>query len=312
MDAIRPKRLLPHDVIGLISPASRIADTARIERGVRYLEGLGYRVRVGENVTRQHGYLAGTDDERLADLHSMFEDPQVRAIFCIRGGYGSPRLLPNIRYRTIARSPKIFVGYSDITALHLALWRKTGLITFHGPMLGVDLADPMDPFSEEMLWRLLTSPRRFGPISFPAPQPRSISPGRAVGRLLGGNLALVASLIGTGFQPRFRDSLLFLEDIGEDPYRIDRMMTQLRGAGLLRGARALLLGQFTECVPRDGSVPSFSVDEVLHEYASSSGLPALAGVPFGHERVKMTIPVGALARVDTERGVIEIAEAAVR
>jgi muramoyltetrapeptide carboxypeptidase len=312
MEPQKPPRLKRGDLIGLVSPASRIADTTRIERGVHYLESLGYHVLVGEHVTRQHGYLAGTDDERVADLHAMFENRTVKAIFCIRGGYGSPRLLPLIRYRAIARNPKIFVGYSDITALHLAFWRRAGLVTFHGPMLGVDLADPMDPFTEELFWHLLTSPGRYGPIAFPDPKPAAITPGKASGRLLGGNLALLAAIIGTRYQPRFQGAILYLEDIGEDPYRVDRMLAQLRATGILPGAAALLLGQFTDCVPRDASSPSFSVSEVLQEYACHCSSPCLNGVPFGHERRKMTIPVGIRARIIADEAKLEYLEGAVR
>jgi muramoyltetrapeptide carboxypeptidase len=312
MEPQKPPRLKHGDLIGLVSPASRIADTTRIERGVHYLESLGYHVLVGEHVTRQHGYLAGTDDERVADLHAMFENRNVKAIFCIRGGYGSPRLLPLIRYRTIARNPKIFVGYSDITALHLAFWRRAGLVTFHGPMLGVDLADPMDPFTEELFWHVLTSPGRYGAIAFPDPKPTAITPGRASGRLLGGNLALLAAIIGTPYQPRFQGAILYLEDIGEDPYRVDRMLAQLCATGILPGAAALLLGQFTDCVPRDASSPSFSVSEVLQEYASPGSYPCLSSVPFGHERRKMTIPVGIRARIIADEGKLEYLEGAVR
>jgi muramoyltetrapeptide carboxypeptidase len=179
-------------------------------------------------------------------------------------------------------------------------------------MLGVDLADPMDPFTEELFWSLLTSPKRRGAITFPDPQPTAVTPGRATGRLLGGNLALVTAIMGTPFQPRFPGAILYLEDIGEDPYRVDRMLTQLRGAGILARAAALLIGRFTDCSPRDTSSPSFTVTEVLEEYASASQRPSLAGVPFGHETVKMTLPVGIRARVDTGNRTLEYLEGAVR
>jgi len=312
MTPVKPPRLRSGDLIGLVSPASRISDATRVERAVRYLEGLSYRVTVGPNALKQNTYLAGTDEERASDINGMFEDARVRAIVCIRGGYGSPRILPLLRYRMIARNPKIFVGYSDITVLHLAFWRKAGLVTFHGPMAGVDLADPMDPFSEELFWGLLTSPRRKGPVSFPDPRPSAIVPGRAAGRLLGGNLALLCSIIGTPYLPDFSGALLYLEDIGEDPYRVDRMFTQLRASRLLDAARGVLLGQFTECVPRDASSPSFSVEEVLREYTLAAGRPTLGGVPFGHERTKMTIPVGIRARLSAHEGLLEYLEGSVR
>lgn len=312
MDTLKPRRLQRGDLIGLVSPASRIADTTKIDQAVRYLEGLGYRAVIGANATKINTYLAGTDEERAADLNAMFENPRVKAIFCIRGGYGTPRLLPLIRYRMVARNPKILVGYSDITALQLAIWRKTGLVTFHGPMAGVDMADPMDSFTEELFWRLLTSTKRMGRVVIPDEQPHTLVPGRGTGRLLGGNLALIASIVGTNYQPDFSKAILYIEDIGEDPYRVDRMLTQLRGSGILPKAHAVLLGQFTDCVPRDSSSPSFTVDEVLQEYTYKSGVPSLSGLPFGHNRRKMTIPVGIRARVNATQRSVEYLEGAVR
>jgi muramoyltetrapeptide carboxypeptidase len=312
MTPVKPPRLRRGDLITLVSPASRIVDTTRIERAVRYLEGLSYRVTVAPHALYQAAYLAGSDDDRAADLNAAFEDARVRAIFCIRGGYGAPRILPLLRYRMIARHPKILVGYSDITVLHLALWRKASLVTFHGPMAGVDLADPMDPFTEEMFWGLLTSPRRRGPVAFPDPPPAVLVPGRASGRLLGGNLALLCSIVGTPYLPDLSEALLYLEDIGEDPYRVDRMLTQLRASGWLATASGILLGQFTDCVPRDASSPSFTVEEVLREYAVAAAKPTLSSVPFGHERRKMTIPVGIRARLSAHEGRLEYLEGAVR
>jgi muramoyltetrapeptide carboxypeptidase len=311
MKTLKPRALKHGDVIGLISPASKIADTTRLDRGIRYLEGLGYRVLIGAHATQLHGYLAGTDQERAADIHAMFQNPVVKAIFCIRGGYGTPRLLPLLHYRTFARNPKIFVGYSDITALHLSIWKKSGLLTFHGPMVGPDMADPMDPFTEEMFWRLLTSKHKVGLVNLPDNRPDPLVEGKASGHLLGGNLALVASLIGTSFQPRFDGSILYLEDIGEDPYRVDRMLTQLRGASVLAGSKGILIGHFTDCVPKDPTTPSFSVDEVIREYVVASGHPTLTRVPFGHQRRNLSIPVGLRAKIDAGKGSIEYLEAAV-
>ena len=312
MDIIRPPRLRPGQLIALVSPASPIADTSRIERGVRYLEGLGYHTILGASITRNHGYLAGTDEERVADLHAMFTNPEVRAVMCIRGGYGTPRLLSLVNYRLIARNPKILLGYSDITALQLAIWRKTRLVTFHGPMVGVDMADPMDHFTEELLWSVLTSAKRRGPIALPEGSGQVVVPGKARGRLLGGNLALLVSILGTPHQPDFTGSILFLEDIGEEPYRVDRMLAQLRNASILSRASAILSGQFTDCVPQDKTKPSFHVEEVIQEAAHLAGRPFLFRLPFGHESIKMTIPVGAQARVDADRRLIDYVEAAVR
>src|SRR5881394_4667621 len=186
MTIVKPPRLRRGEVIGLISPASTPWPAEKIEKGARYLEGLGYRVKLGEHVAARHGYFAGTDAERLNDLNAMLNDPQVNAVFAVRGGYGSPRLLPFVDYQAVRRQPKIIVGFSDITALQLALFRRTGLVTFSGPLPGVEFWRKPDPYTEEHFWRLLTSSRRVGPLPNPAGQPlrRRIS-GRARGRLLG-------------------------------------------------------------------------------------------------------------------------------
>ncbi len=312
MEFIRPPRLNKGDLLGLVSPASPIADPSRIDRGVRYLEGLGYRVLLGKSVTAVHGYLAGTDEQRAADLHAFFARKDVRAILCVRGGYGTPRLLSLLDYRLVRRNPKIFVGYSDITALQLALWKRAGLVTFHGPMVGVDMADTMDAFTEEIFWNLLTSDRKQGKIKLPDDTAITVFPGRGTGRLLGGNLALIVSLLGTPYQPSFSGSVLFLEDIGEEPYRIDRMLVQLRNTRILGRSAAILAGQFTDCVPEDKSKPSLTVDQLLSEAASSTRRPLLAHLPFGHENPKMTIPLGIRARVDAGARQIELLEPAVR
>lgn len=312
MEVAKPRALRPGDLIGLVSPASPIADTTRIEKAVRYLESIGYRVKTGNHVTDSHGYLAGTDADRAADLHAMFADRAVSAVFSIRGGYGSPRLLSCLDYRLIGNNPKIFTGYSDITALELALWRKAGLITFHGPMAGVDLAGAPDPFTEEMFWGMLTSKSKRGTITVPGASPKTLHPGRAAGRLLGGNLALVASQLGTPYLPDLRDAILFLEDITEEPYRIDRMLTQLHNAGILRRSGAILSGQFTDCLPEDATKPSLTLDEILAETATQAGRPFLAALPFGHESPKMTLPVGLRVRVDAGAGTLAFLEAAVR
>ena len=311
MNPLKPSPLRRGDLIGLVSPASPIADVTRIERGVRYLESLGYRTIVGRHATFSNAYLAGSDDQRVADIHEMFSMKEVRGVLCIRGGYGTPRILPLVNYRLIARNPKVFVGYSDITALQLALWKKTRLVTFHGPMLGVDMADTMDQLTEDSFWTLVTSRTRPGRLALTGLAPSILSSGCGTGRLLGGNLSLIVSILGTPFQPDFRKAVLFLEDIGEEPYRIDRMFAQLRNASILSRAGAILSGQFSDCLPRDVSKPSFNVDQLLKEYAHLGSRPFLSGLPFGHETRKLTIPLGIRAKIDADAGTIEYLEPAV-
>ena len=310
---LKPPRLKKHDLIGLVTPASPIADASRIEKGVQYLERLGYNVAVGENVGKARGYLGGSDEERLDDLHRFFADHRVKGIFAIRGGYGTPRLLPKLNYGLISRNPKILVGFSDVTALQLALWKRCSLITFHGPMAGVEMAATIDPFTEDMFWRSVTSTKRIGRIKFPDnARPTVLYPGTAVGRLVGGNLSLIVSLLGTRYFPVATNSILFLEEIAEEPYRVDRMITQLHNAGTLAGCNAVLTGRFTDCVPKDPSKPSLSVEQILNETAAQSATPFLSNLPFGHVPLKMTLPVGLRVRVDTSVPSVEYLEAAVR
>jgi len=308
---LRPQKLVKGDFIGLITPASPVADSSLVERGVRYLESQGYRVVVGENVGKRYGYLAGTDEERAADLHSMFEKKEVKAIFCLRGGYGTPRLLSLINYKRIARNPKIFVGYSDVTALQLAFWTKCRLITFHGPMAGVEMAQQMDPFTEEMFWRCVTSSQRLGAIPL-SEDVQVLRKGEARGRLLGGNLSLLVSVLGTPYQPDFSGAIIFAEETSEEPYRVDRMMTHLHNAGVFRKASGLVLGQFTGCIPTDATKPSLSTEEVLRNSAQKFAKPALANLPFGHAARTMTLPVGVRVRFDGGRRLLEFTEPAVR
>lgn len=307
----KPARLRKGDLLGIIAPASPVADLHLVERGVRYLERCGYRALVGSSVFKTHGYLSGTDRQRMDDLHAMFRDRRVKGIICVRGGYGTPRLLPMIDYRLIARNPKVLVGFSDVTALQLAIWKKCRLVTFHGPMLAGDMAARMHPFTEEMFWRILTSTRPLGRVNFPASiRPWMLHTGRASGRLLGGNLSLICTLLGTRFRPDFRGSILFLEETGEEPYRVDRMLTQLSNASILSGVAGIVAGSFTNCVPSDPVKPSFTVDHLLHELALT-GKPFLGGVPFGHTPVKLTLPVGITARLDTARTALMLDESAV-
>jgi muramoyltetrapeptide carboxypeptidase len=312
MTPLKPPKLNKRDLIGIIAPASPVADPSRIDQGVSYLERLGYNVVVGANVQKKHGYLAGTDEERAADLHAMFRDRRVKAIICARGGYGTPRLLRLLDFRLIKRNPKIFVGFSDITALQLAFWEKCGLVTFHAPMLATDMAQPMDPFTEEMFWLLLTSNRKVGAVAFPEPmETKILRPGSFVGHLLGGNLSILVSLLGTPYHPSLDNAALFLEEVGEEPYRVDRMLMQLQNASALKKCRGVMIGQCTDCAPRDPSRPSLTLDEVLKEFALAFKKPAISNVPFGHVEQKMTLPLGVKVRVNVERRAMELLEAAV-
>ncbi len=312
MKIIKPKRLVKGDLIGVISPASSTDDIIKVEEGVRYLESVGYRVEVGKNVGKYHGYLAGEDNLRLNDLHYMFNKKEVKAIMCVRGGYGSPRLLDKIDYKLIRNNPKIFVGYSDITALNMAFYHKTGLVTFNGPMVSVDFSIEVSRFSEENFWRILTSSKKIGRLTLPGEEKLfQLSKGNATGRILGGNLALLTSVQGTDFFPDMKDKILFLEDIGELPFRIDRMLNQLRLAGVFNKISGIILGAFIDCNETDPLKKTLSLGEVVDDYLSKLKIPVIYNFPNGHIKNMITIPNGIKIKMNASRGFIEYMEGGV-
>jgi len=313
MKSLKPPRLRKGDLVGIISPASPPSAQEKIDKGVRYLEGLGYRVKIGKYVMERHGYLAGTDAQRAEDLNDMLRDREVRAVFAIRGGYGTPRLLHLVDYAAVRRDPKIVVGYSDITGLQLALYRKTGLITFSGPMVGVEMWDSIDPFTEEHFWRLVTSSTRIGALLNPGSTAMRIyRKGQARGTLLGGNFSLLASLLGTRYLPNLRKSILLLEDVDEAPHRVDRMFAQLFHSGITGSISGLVLGAFTDCVPSDPSKPHLTIDQVIDDAVDRMGCPVIGNLQYGHIPRKLTIPFGVRAVLDARDGTLKIPESAVR
>ena len=313
MKTLKPPRLRKGDLIGIVSPASTPATQEKVDKGVRYLEDLGYRVKIGLHVMAQYGYLAGTDEERAADLNDMLRDPAVKAVFALRGGYGTPRILDLLDYGAARRDPKILVGYSDITGLQLAFLRKAGLVTFSGPMVAVEMWENIDPFTEENFWRVVTSASRLGNLQNPADEPMvAYNKGKVSGILVGGNFSLLASLMGTPYLPDLRKVILVLEDVDEAPHRVDRMFAQLRHAGILKGIAGLVLGRFTDCVPSDPSKPHLTIDQVLQEAVNAVDCPVLTNLQYGHIAKKLTIPFGVRATLDTRTGSLRVSEGAVR
>ncbi len=316
MNIIKPSRLKKGDLISVVSPASPPLDASKVHRGVRYFESLGYRVTISKNVFNVNGYLAGSDDERAEDINQAFADKNVKAIICSRGGYGTPRILDKIDYEIIKRNPKIFVGYSDVTALQLAIFKKTGLVTFSGPMMAVEFGGEfdkkLDPFTEERFFDLVTSHKKIGNVKSNKDFKLSFrGKKKSQGRLLGGNLSLIASILGTEYIPDFGESVLLIEEVSEEPYSIDRMLTQLRLAGVLSNVSALALGQFTNCAPEEPNKPYRTLEEILREDLFSSGKASVLNIPYGHVPVKLTLPIGLLVSVDPIRKQFSIDEAAV-
>lgn len=297
------------DTIALIAPASTPQTAAKILNSVRYFERLGYRVELGTHVRDERGYLAGSDRDRIADIHSLVRNKHIKALFFLRGGYGTIRLLPELDYDLIAKHPKIFVGYSDATSLFSAIYRKTGLRSlFFGPMPGVDIWNGFDPFAEECMWRALTSTKPFGVLpSAPGEiRPlRKLHRGEVSGRFIGGNLTVFSSIMGTPFAPNPTGKILFFEDVGEEPYRIDRYLAQLRAAGYLDKANAILLGQFSDCEAPKGK-KSLSTEQVFEDYFGKLNVPVLTNLPWGHIPRQWTLPLGVRLAVRGNR--VEVRE----
>ncbi|TCD48215.1 LD-carboxypeptidase [Chlorobium sp. N1] len=293
MAPLLAKALAPGDTIGLVSPSSHSTKPERIEQAVSYLEKQGYRVKPSRHLNRISTDPEVADREKLYDLHAMFGDPSVRAVICLRGGAGASRLLGSIDYGLIRKNPKIFVGYSDITALSLAIFSQTGLVSFSGPMLATELHDPT-PCTEEHFWGMLTDPGYAQRIeNCPAHRISAIRAGAAEGPLIGGNLTMLASMVGTPYLPSLRGALLFLEDINEASYRIDRMLSQLQNAGQLEGCGGLLFGQFSSRSAEPGEEER--LQRIFRYYAGRcrNTAPVASGLSYGHVPDLMTLPVGA-------------------
>lgn len=310
MKPIKPKALAVGSRVGLVAPSGPAAGVERVDAAREALRGLGYEVVVGTSCGEVHGYLAGKDAARAADMNAFFADPGIEGIFCMKGGYGTPRILDRLDYATIRANPKVFVGYSDITGTHLALGRECGLVTFHGPMPYSEKGPPWDDASKARLLACIGPEGGKGPIANPGDRPLiALNGGRASGRLVGGNLSLIAATMGTPWEIDTRGRILFIEDIGERPYRIDRMLTQLRLAGKLDEAAGFIVGDWNDCAPEEGK-GSLTVDEVLEELLAPAGKPILANLAAGHCGPNLCLPLGVEVEIDGDNPAIEILEAA--
>jgi len=306
----RPKALRPGDTLGLIAPSGGLKDPGQVAEAAAMLGRLGFQSKPGAGCRLAHGYLAGADAARAADLNAMFADPAVAGIVCLKGGYGAMRILDAVDYGLAARNPKVLVGYSDITALHLALNQRSGLPTFHGPM---GLSGPLlegDPASTASWVAALTGGAP-GRLENPpgCPPLRALAGGVARGALAGGNLSVIAATLGTPYELDARGRLLFFEDIDERPYRVDRMLTQLRLAGKFRDCAGIVLGDWNNCVPDPGE-RSLDLEEVFREVLRPAGKPILAGLQAGHCRPMLTFPLGVEAVLDADAGTLELVESA--
>ena len=315
-ELIKPKKLSPGQTIGLVSPAGAAYESEPYEIATEALQAMGLKVKEGKFLRGRYGHLAGKDEERAKEFNKMFKDPSIDAIICLRGGSGAARILDKIDYKMIGKNPKILVGYSDITALLLAVYTRTGLVTFHGPVA----ISSWSGFTYDYFRRLLfegeqllfqNPPKAEGSLVQTENRIRTIVPGKAQGILAGGNLAVLSGLVGTGYLPSWEGKILFLEDIREKIYRIDRMMTQLKLAGVLNQISGFVFGKCTRCYP-DSGYGSLTLEEVIDDYIKPLGIPAYSGAMIGHVEDKFTLPLGIRVEMDADRGAIKMLETAVK
>lgn len=302
---IKPKRLKLGDTIGVVAPASPTTEE-KLERVYRKLMQMGFNVVMGRSCFSKRGYLAGDDKTRAEDINKMFKNTEVDGIICLRGGYGSLRILDLLDYELIRTNPKVFVGYSDITALHIAINQISELVTFHGPM-AANLIEDTCNFTLESLYNFILNEDFKPSIENLSRELVAINGGIAEGQIIGGNLSLIASTIGTPYEINTKGKILFIEEIGEEPYRIDRMLTQLRLSHKLQDAVGIILGDFNNCVPENPHM-SFTLEEVIDFYIRPLNKPTLMNLQAGHCKPTITIPFGVKARLDVDKNEIVILE----
>ncbi len=312
---LKPPRLKAGDTVGLINPAGATFHHDDVTIAEETFAALGLKMKAGKHLLDRYGYLAGTDEARAADVNSMYADPDVDAIITLRGGWGCNRILDLIDYKTVAKNPKIIIGYSDITSLLLAFYAKSNLVTFHGPV-GIST---WNEYSTDFVKRLL-----FNAEAFTMENPKDIGDnltqtkhrilkihgGNATGKLLGGNLSVLTAMVGSEYLPDFKGNILFLEEVGEDIYRVDRMLTQLKLAGILGEISGFVFGKCSNCDSGE-SYGSLTLEEVLDDHIKPLGIPAWFGSMIGHIGDKFTMPLGVKAEIDATKGSITLLEPSV-
>jgi len=296
--SVKPPRLMQGDTVGIVAPAGPF-DPKKFMKGKAVLELMGFRTFFDEGIFQKHGLFAGTDVQRADQVNRLFADPAIRAIVCARGGYGSMRILPFLDFETIQKSPKIFVGFSDISVLLSVLDNRCGLVTFHGPVV-TTLASAI----EETIAAMRTALKSNTALELTPKKGIVIKSGVSSGIVAGGNLTTLCHLVGTPYAPRFNGKILFIEDVGEVPYRIDRMLTQMKLAGCFEGLKGLFLGSFEECGQLD------EIFRIVQEIFRDVNIPILAGFEIGHGRVNVTIPIGLEATLDTDQQILTFHEPA--
>ncbi len=299
---IFPKRLKKGDLIGVSAPAGGIKNIQELSDFEKTLSQLGYRTKFSKNCTKKYGYFSGTDEERASDFMELIEEREVKAIFFLRGGWGCARILQFLDFEKIKNNPKIIMGFSDITTLINAITLKTGLVTFHGPGGNSTWND----YSIQYIKNLLQEGNKLSFQNLPADSPIiTFNGGVASGELMGGNLSVICSLIGTEYFPNWNGKILFLEDVGEEPYRIDRMLTQLKQVGIFNEINGVILGNFRKCTPEEPH-RSFTLEEVFEQHFSKVNFPVFYGAQIGHTKNKFTVPLGVSISMNADLGKFEM------
>jgi muramoyltetrapeptide carboxypeptidase len=306
INIIKPKLLKKGDIIAIVAPASPLTKS-KVSIAKNYLEKLGFYVIVGKSCYCNHGYLAGNDLIRAYDVNQMFLDDEVKAIICLRGGYGTARILDLLDFESIKKHPKVFIGYSDITTLHIAFNRLCSMVTYHGPM-AVDISNGLDNFTKESFLSNIQGNTKGTKISNPIEKPiKCMSSGITSGEIIGGNLTLINSTLGTPYEIDTRNKILFIEEVGERPYKIDRLLTQLYYAGKLDDANGIIIGNFKNCEPLSDEA-SQRIEQVFNDIIKSLNKPTIYNVQSGHCKPMITIPFGLNVYMDAERCQIIIKE----
>lgn len=303
---IKPAQLRKGDVLGLISPASSLSSEEQYEEVAENIKAMGFNVKIGTHAKDDYGYLAGTDAARAEDLNTMFSDPDINAVLPFRGGWGAGRILEYIDYEVIHNNPKPLIGFSDITSLLLAIYAKTGLVTFHGPVGKSEWTS----FTQSYFQKALMQTKPYAVQNKEESKISVIREGVAEGTLLGGNLTVLTSILGSGYVPDWNQSILFLEDVGEDIYRIDRMLTQLRLNGIFDQINGLIFGKCSNCSVREGN--HFTLEQVLNQHVQDYNFPVISGVEIGHVEDMFTLPIGIPARMNTGDAAVYVLEAPVK
>lgn len=312
VEVLLPKAIKKGDTIGIISPSAASADRMEFTYAKEAMEALGFKVKLGENLKNRFGHLAGTDEERAGDLNTMFADPEVKMIICLRGGSGAARILPLLDYELIKKNPKPLQGYSDITAIHSAIQSQTGLITFHGP----NGSGSWNSFNVKQFEKVYFGTEAIAfkneigkgdDLVAKGNRIQTLTGGKAKGKILGGNLTVLTALSGTPYYPDFQDAILFVEDTGEDPYKVDRMMSTLKLNGTLDKIKGFVFGQCTECTP-GGGYGAFTVDQLMDHHVLPLNIPAYTGAMIGHVSRQFIIPVGAEVELNADLGSITVTQ----